>query len=384
MGFRLRRRVSVLSGLIGMLLLFPPPRAHAAGSEADRMAQQVWDALLTKCGDSYFYSGSVFDRSGMIADLKMSKHQSVYEFKKVRFNLVPMRVSEAEQMNGIQYIGRMTMIAGVYRSDGGAWSDGPAMQARNTQDIMAGALKDFLGDQMDMGMGGAIALELKEYKGRWAVSRSSVDQSGMLLSSKGYYEVEKVVGAYGGRHSCGGMPGGTAGGTTGGTSGGMMPGGAAQPVAAGMPDSQARIVRAALSSTRASPLIQDARKGVAFLALTPQELAAFTFLHDGTRFGSPQAAPYKQVTQAAGDRFPTGGNLPDSQYLRPGTAYRPIYYDDRDPRHALAQMQNVRTGDQRYLVLVAVTSGPHAGETVLIDARAMNADRPIVQASAAR
>jgi hypothetical protein len=101
----------------------------------------------------------------------------------------------------------------------------------------------------------------------------------MLLSSKGYYEVEKLLGAGVTRYNCGGGSG-------------MPGGGARQPLAAGMAASQARVVSAALTSARASPFIQDPRKGVAFLALTPQELAAFTFLHDSHRWASPQSAPY--------------------------------------------------------------------------------------------
>jgi hypothetical protein len=374
MAFRLRRRVSVLSGGFAALLLFVPSRGQAAPTEADRMVAALWDKLLTHCGDSYFYAGSPLDRFGDLTVLLPPKAPVVMEFQKVRFNVVPLKLTPAEQMNGVTFRGRVTMVAGVYRQQGGPWRDGLDATPRNMDETFGQAVNGIAGDAGEMGITGAMAFEIAAGKGAWVIRRSQTHFDSPMVTNSNFLDLQKVLTMNAPKYSCGG----------GGMAGGMSGGGTGQPLAAGMPAPQARVVQSALSSTRAAPIIQDARKGIAFLPLTPQELAAFTFLHDGRRWASPQSAPYKQVTQAAADRFPTGGNLPDSQYLRPGTAYRPIYYDDLDPRNVRAQMQFERTRDQRYFVLVAVTSGPHAGETVLIDARAMNSDRPIVQANAAR
>jgi len=43
-------------------------RPAQAGSPQD-LAQRIWGKLLSHCGDSYFYAGSVFDQSGMLSNL---------------------------------------------------------------------------------------------------------------------------------------------------------------------------------------------------------------------------------------------------------------------------------------------------------------------------
>jgi hypothetical protein len=93
---------------------------------------------------------------------------------------VPIRVTDAERANGLSYRARISMIAHLYREGGEPWRDGPDMRPRNTDDILAQAIRQANSDMFDMGGSGAMALELVKFKGTWAVTRSSTTSSSAL------------------------------------------------------------------------------------------------------------------------------------------------------------------------------------------------------------
>lgn len=167
--------------------------ASAAQGAGGATAGRLWAALLKQCGDTYIYTGSAFDRSGMLSDVQVG-HTKLIEYKGVKFASVPIRVTDAERANGLEARARITMRAHLYRTDGDQWQDGPDMRPRNMDDIIGRALGSVTADMFDMGTNGAIALEILKFKGRWYTRRSSVDRSGPIIGSGGdVYDLEKLM-----------------------------------------------------------------------------------------------------------------------------------------------------------------------------------------------
>jgi hypothetical protein len=89
------RPIAVLSSvaLVGLFAASCGLTASAP-SEAETTAQKLWDKIVKKCGDDYFYAGSTLDPSDVLL-----------EFKDVAFNVVPKEVSKASQLNGLEWEG---------------------------------------------------------------------------------------------------------------------------------------------------------------------------------------------------------------------------------------------------------------------------------------
>ena len=179
----------------------PTPAEAAPPSPAAVEAQKVWGTILSRCGESYFYTGSAFDRSGMLSDVQVG-HQKTVEYKGVRFNLVPIRVTDAERANGVAYRARITMIAHLYREANEPWEDGPDLRPRNVDDMIGQALGQVDSDMFEMGSAGAIALELVRFKGTWSVARSSTSSTSSLAFSQSFYDVDKVIATQRYRYDC--------------------------------------------------------------------------------------------------------------------------------------------------------------------------------------
>lgn len=174
----------------------------ASAAEPDAVAASVWNKLLAHCGEDYFYSGSVFDGSGTLSGLVVSKNADLIQFRGVKFSLVPIRLTDADRLNGQEFRGRLTMIAHLFKPDEkDGWMDGPAFQARNTDDMFAKSLMNIANDSTELGIGGAMAFELIKYKGKWYIERSSVMLSGGLFGSK-TYEVNALLAAHFQRYQC--------------------------------------------------------------------------------------------------------------------------------------------------------------------------------------
>ena len=197
------RRVGVSAiAIAGLLPLIDG--AHAAPQpEPAAVAQRIWGALLTRCADGhYFYGGSApLDSGGMLADAQM-RANPVMEFEGPAFHLVPIRVSDAERANGIQYRGRMTMIAHLYRRAGERWSDGPAARRRDMDDILGQVLASATGEFFGMGQGGSMAVQLVKFKGRWAFARGSTDFASGFGAGSDFQFVDTFMNARLPRYSC--------------------------------------------------------------------------------------------------------------------------------------------------------------------------------------
>ena len=165
--------------------------ARSAGGASP--ATRLWGALLKQCGDTYIYTGSAFDSSGMLNDVQVG-HTKLIEYKGVHFASVPIRVTDAELANGLEARSRITMRAHLYRTDGEQWQDGPDLRPRNVDDIIGQALGSANADMFDMGTNGVIALEILKFKGSWFARRSSVDMSGPITGSGDkIYDVDKLI-----------------------------------------------------------------------------------------------------------------------------------------------------------------------------------------------
>lgn len=80
-----------------------------------KAAQLFWDAILTKCGDSYFY----YSNEGVYAG-----GWKLTQYKDVTFSLEKELVSRADQLNGVQWSGTAHLRSSANRfiSQNGRWS----------------------------------------------------------------------------------------------------------------------------------------------------------------------------------------------------------------------------------------------------------------------
>jgi len=344
--------------------------AAATPSPAATVAARIWDKLLTKCGPSYFYGGSVFDRSGMLGDVTAGD-TSVMEFRGVRFNAVPMRVTDAERANGVESRARITMIAHLYRENGESWTDGPDLQPRNTDDILGQALGQANGDMLSMGNSGAMALDLIRFKGAWAVARSSITLSGPLGFDAKYYDVDKVIAAKVARYDCE----------------------AGQVVAPKLSDEEihhnldeqmrahgrtpeqiAAYWQAAAKLKQDAIIIRDSRMGVPFVPVSEDQLEELKSYYDERGFsrdvmkrldnGMVQPAEFYAFQQLI-DRYPVKAT--EGQWLAPGTSYVPVCKVTSGDFCADVYWSNALRFANKNFVIIKVTSGPQIGQLAMIE-----------------
>ncbi len=334
-------------------------------TEAEATAKQLWDTLLTKCGDSYFYAGSPFDASGSLTMLQAPNRQPrATEFKGAQFALVPVEMSQAQRLNGIEYIGQMTMVSAAFRTGAGgnwgAWIDGPAGRVvRNGDDIVAGALGDFAGDAFDMGGGGLIPLKIVKAKGVWAVARGS--SVGVTVGGDKFFAVAKI-GPYTNKYDC--------------AAAAIIP---SEAQAAGQKaQAEAAAARQKARAEEFAP-VKDQRKGIGFIVLTQDELAVLKKIAAMQRGGvrapadraiySTQLAEMRKIT----DRFPRVSKVMDDQYLAPKTTYTDGVLEQNVPFK-----RAFRIFGSRNLVIVMVTSGPYRNQYVAIDSANYSSNQQIV------
>lgn len=357
----LARASGALVALIGLMLGGwggePPEKA-----EAEATAKQLWDVLLTKCGDSYFYAGSPFDASGNLTILQAQNRQpQATEFKGARFALVPLEMSQAQQLNGIEYIGQMTMVSAAFRTGAGgnwgAWMDGPAGRVfRSGEDVADAALGDFVGDAFDMGGGGLISIKIVKAKGVWEVARGS--SIGAMVGGDEFFTAAKIA-PYTNKYDC--------------ATAAIIP----SEVQAAAQKAQAKAAaarQAALEAdqkARAEDItpVKNQKKGIGFIVLTPSELALAQDFADLRRWGelSPLGrARYSELLaglRKITDRFPRLSKATDDQYLAPNTTYKDAVLDPTRPYARAFSFYGSKS-----LVLVIVTSGPYRDKTVAIEA----------------
>jgi hypothetical protein len=342
-----RAAIAALATICGALTAPSAPAAPVA--EGGAAAQQLWARLLTHCGESWFYAGSVFDRSGMLSDVGAGAHPSVLEFRGVRFNTVPIRVSEAERLNGISVRDRVTMIANVYREDGGVWQDGPALRPRNTTDVLSLALQSVVSDAGEMGEGGSMAFEVIQFKGKWLASRSGSDMSGPLLSSQGFFSFDQLQVGAAPKFSCAQMSAKVQ----------------STLDAAASAEAQAKHDAALESAWNAPEPTRDPRRGIPYLLLAPDDAAtlhAYASRAVIPKLNHDQVAIGISASNALADRFPI---IPSGDVWLPiGTTFEAEDIEHFGPTIG---------GSNRSLMVVKLTFGPHAGREALIDAASYGA-----------
>jgi hypothetical protein len=361
---RWRKNLLAVAALAAITALGGCDDKSKVEKEADQKAQALWDKLLTHCGNSYFYVESVFDSSGGLAIVQAHRHE-VAEFQKVTFNLVSSKITEAESMNGLEFRGRLTMASAVYRQrddkQWGKWLNGPASDTgnRNTDDFMATVLRDSLGDMFDMGGSGAMALALIKAKGNWYVARRMVDDDSALGPSSGkFYQLDAVLAQPVSRYDCDKadivVPPPTPE---------QLAAQKAKDDAIAAQKAQAEKLRQQRADAYAAEaeLIRDKDKGIAFITITPAEL---DMIRKASDFRNPMFYQNQQHLMELAKRFPNKKNITDDQYLAVGTTFAPVSGDSvRTPYEFRSEVGT------KSLKAVAITSGPHKGEIVVIDAR---------------
>jgi hypothetical protein len=91
--------------------------------EAQKTAQQMWEKLLAKCDDSYYFNTSLDNKSF-----------HVIQYKTPSFDVRSLPLSQADKLNGAAWMGYAVLLAPAYRvfqwSDDGSlklwrpWHDG--------------------------------------------------------------------------------------------------------------------------------------------------------------------------------------------------------------------------------------------------------------------
>jgi hypothetical protein len=350
----IRRMRRVTFGLQAAIFFCVPFGAQSAPAYPgpDAAAQEVWNRVLTHCGESYWYVGSVFDQSGMLGSLAASNDPPPYEFRGARFNTVPIPVSDADKLNGVGYRGRITMLAHVFRKFGESWQDGPNLPVRNMNDTMSEAFQEVSGDSGEMGIGGVFAFDLVDFNGKWLVERSSTISSGPVSFGARYYEIDRLQGSGTPKEKCDRL-------------GTHIQSDLAS--ARARIDAQTRV--AADAKTKAAlehkareekwKLIRDPVKGVPFLEVTPDEFSEIKRLYAERDIAVPGLSDARerawQNLDAKFPRHPT-----DADWLPPGTSFD-IPCDASTPNYCGIYMWNL-------FVIVSLT-GERSGHYAVIDIR---------------
>ena len=298
----------------------------------------VWNALLTPCGQSYFYAGSFFDRGGMLSSLGAGNNPDIYEFRGVRFNTVPVRITDAERLNGLEYHARVTMIAHVYREAGGTWADGPDLQARNTNDILALALQSVGSNMGEMGIGGSMAFDLARVKGKWVIARSSSDLSGPLTFGTNYYDVGKLN-QFVPKKTCSQL-------------GAQIV--QKQNVETAEQNKEAHDAAVQKAWQTPGP-VHDPKRGIPFRLLSEDDYALVAKWYDPSTHGQGGDAVFLPAETIV-HSYPIVPN--PGKWLAVGTTFQK---DDSLPAI------NPENGFNKLLVVVRITSGPHNGQHAIIE-----------------
>ena len=362
-------RIGFAALTVTAAIVVQEPARAAPAPEAAAVAQQIWSKLLVHCGESWFYAGSIFDQQGLLGDVTAGA-SSVREFRGVRFHAVPIPVTEADRLNGISAHVRITMISHAYREKGGQWLNGPDLQPRDTDDILGQALGQANGDMFDMGGGGAMALDLLRTKGQWAVARSSLTLSGGVGFNSNYFYVDKLLAAKVARYECS-------------TASVVQPQLTEAEIREAMVQYQ---LRRGLSRQDAEQFadyyarkqfgieqdqihLHDPKKGVPFLAISADQMAKLKQLEAQTDISSKE-----HTLRASDDRYQLWTNLQKQfpqtptadQWLAPGTEIKVECYQVTPTLCTDFQQASVNGGPKSYIA-VQVTSGPHAGQYVVIE-----------------
>ena len=123
-----------------------------ADMEAQTMAQKLWETVLTKCGDSYYYYGTyVHPMSGTQFSLE--------QYKGMTFGIIPRSLSAADKLNGLEWEGSAVMGSTVYR--GTSAEPSAPFEAFGANNSMLHGPWEKWGEWVD---GGGLALVFRDFK----------------------------------------------------------------------------------------------------------------------------------------------------------------------------------------------------------------------------
>jgi hypothetical protein len=127
------RTEKYMKAVLAVIVLCVPSSGQDQNlAEAKKMAHQLWEKMLTKCGNYYYY----FARG----------QQRLTQYTGVTFDILPRVISRADQMNGIQWKGFAAMTSSASRSQlvrgherwgtwqGWLWSDSTVTMAQLKED----------------------------------------------------------------------------------------------------------------------------------------------------------------------------------------------------------------------------------------------------------
>lgn len=161
-------------------------------NEAKEHSEVLWSAILTKCGDNYYYDGSGLDNltaDGKPFPFDNGQAEGFTEYKGVRFFIAPPLVSPADAANaeetGDADGGTAVMVSTLYRTGSlrgaqalkGGWRDGPlsrvdAASLVNSDPSASVLTKSLTSDALGpllgwAGLGGTIAVHMEKRGGKW-------------------------------------------------------------------------------------------------------------------------------------------------------------------------------------------------------------------------
>jgi hypothetical protein len=129
--------------------------APSMNAEGQKAVQHLWNSILSKCGDTWYYSSSKVHLLGVGEGAGW-----IWSHKGVRFTLSPLTVSQAEALNGVSWKGLATMHwAARRRSVDGKWSKWEAPEAITESDGYQVLIKKVNGQWLYQG---AVAFEERD------------------------------------------------------------------------------------------------------------------------------------------------------------------------------------------------------------------------------
>ena len=115
-------------------------------SEAKQEAENYWNSVMSKCGDSYY---------GIRKEGNFSEG-TLYQLKEPQINFKEQKVSDAERLNGLEYAATTTITYKAFRTNWkGQWSDWRqpwtfgGVSADLTEDVRKQGGKWFIGNNPD-------------------------------------------------------------------------------------------------------------------------------------------------------------------------------------------------------------------------------------------
>lgn len=152
----------------------PPPSPETV--EAQAVADAIWSHLFTRCGGDLYYAGSNLDHADV--EGKPVPFDGLRQFRGTRFTAVtPTELSEADRLNGIEWMGQAAMVSSVWREkstwreeakkgEWDRWEDGP--ESGSLDHMMLATF-----NHGTNGAGGYFVVHLWKLNGQWSIALGS-------------------------------------------------------------------------------------------------------------------------------------------------------------------------------------------------------------------